>query len=141
MVRLISEANPQKCANSVQNCEWYDIYFQHDVKEYLYRIFELSLQNCFKLSFSEVRLSRKRARDKKWITRGLKCSIKHKHKLFKRWKTTHSEKSSFGISKINLLKLKSNITMNYSIIKVIQLSSYGVIYSVNSAIKTDEWYI
>ena len=52
------------------------------------------IQHYFNESFPLVKLSRKRARDKKWITSGLKKSSRTKAKLYKAWlvhKTAETE--------------------------------------------------
>ena len=46
--------------------------------------------NAYNKSFPLVNLSRKRAKDKPWITIGLKKSIKEKHRLFRIYKFNHS---------------------------------------------------
>ena len=48
-------------------------------------IFYNELSNAYNRSFPYVRLSRKRAKDKPWVTTCLKRSINEKHKLFKKY--------------------------------------------------------
>ena len=48
-------------------------------------IFYNELSNAYSRSFPYVRLSRKRAKDKPWVTTCLKRSINEKHKLFKKY--------------------------------------------------------
>ena len=46
--------------------------------------FHNNLTNMFYESFPLVRKSRKRAKDKKWITSGIRISIRHKNRLYKK---------------------------------------------------------
>ena len=50
-----------------------------------YDYFLSTFNHCFATSFPEVQVSRKRAKDKKWITTGLKVSIKHKNRLYMKY--------------------------------------------------------
>ena len=45
----------------------------------------LSLKNAMTVV---VKLSRKRARDKIWMTSGLKSSSRHKNRLYRKWRVT-----------------------------------------------------
>ena len=49
-----------------------------------------TIVNAYNKSFPRVKLSRKRAKDKPWVTAGLKKSIKEKQKLFRIYKFNHS---------------------------------------------------
>ena len=48
-----------------------------------------------------VNLSRKRAKDKAWITTGLKQSIKEKHRLYRNYKLNHSEQNETAYKQYN----------------------------------------
>ena len=52
---------------------------------------------AYNKSFPIVKLLRKRAEDKPWITSGLKSSTEKKHILYRRFLLDQSEKKSFGI--------------------------------------------
>ena len=45
--------------------------------------FLLTVKNKFNVCFPLVRVSRKRVKDKPWLTHNLKSCIKKKHKLYK----------------------------------------------------------
>ena len=47
-----------------------------------YNFFNDNLHNQLETNFPQVRLSRKKAKDKDWITPGIKNSIKHRNYLF-----------------------------------------------------------
>ena len=68
----------------ISNTDWSDIYHCQDVNE-AFSKFETHLTKCYEESFPLIRLSRKHARDKKWITTGIKASIKKKSTLYKKW--------------------------------------------------------
>ena len=60
--------------------EWDDIYSGDG--DY-YNKFITVVLRIFQQSFPVVRVSRKRWKDKPWMTKSLKISIKHKNKLYK----------------------------------------------------------
>jgi len=90
-VRLFSEKNTLDFKSKLNNINWDPIYNCNNVN-FGYSYFDSKIKECYNSSFKLVRLSRKRSKDKKWITPGLKCSINHKNKLFKKWITTLSKK-------------------------------------------------
>ena len=55
----------------------------------LYHIAAATLH--YEESFPLIRLSRRRARDKKWITPGIKASVRKKSKLYKKWIASGNE--------------------------------------------------
>jgi len=50
-----------------------------------YDYFESKISYCYQSSFKLVKLSRKRSKDKKWITAGLKLSSQYKNKVLQKW--------------------------------------------------------
>ena len=83
MTRIFGEKN---CANFIQKMQshnWYEIY--NDTGEEIYDKFILAVHNIYIQAFPLVRVSRKRWRDKPWLTKALKISIKHKNKLYKEY--------------------------------------------------------
>ena len=68
--------------------DWSEL-FQRGNAEEAYNFFHGRNSECHRTSFKLVRLSRKCAKDKAWITRGLKISSNHKNKLCKKWRYTH----------------------------------------------------
>jgi len=92
-VRLFSEKNREKFINKLNLCDWSNIYASNDAN-ITCNLFLDKIQQYFSESFPFVKLSRKRARDKKWITGGLKKSSRTKAKLYKAWlvnKTVETE--------------------------------------------------
>ena len=79
MVRLFSEKNKQNFQNILKQINWkknFQVRQQSFCKE---------LSITYNKAFLYVRLSRKRANDKPWITTTLKVSIKEKHKLYQKF--------------------------------------------------------
>jgi hypothetical protein len=68
----------------------------------------------FNASFPEIRLSRRRAKDKQWTTQDLKKSSSTKAKLYKQWLLTKSEedeeKSILWCVKPFIIKKRSTTT-------------------------------
>ena len=83
MTRIFGEQN---CAISIQKMQsqnWNEIY--NDTTEESYDKFISAVHNIYKQAFPLVRVSRNRWRDKPWLTKALKISIKHKNKLYKEY--------------------------------------------------------
>jgi len=62
------------------------MYSYNDI-DVAYKFFDESITACYNTSFPIIRLSRKRAKDKKWIMAGLKACSKRKNFLYKKWIT------------------------------------------------------
>jgi len=92
-VRLFSKKARELFFNKLDTCDWSNIYASTDASS-AYNVFSTYIETQFNDCFPKVKLSRKRARDKKWITSGLKKSSRTKNKLYKKWllsKTNESE--------------------------------------------------
>jgi len=61
-----------------------DIYGYDDVNVAFNKLHS-KITECFNKNFPIVKLSRKRQKDKKWITKSLKKSASHKNTLYKKW--------------------------------------------------------
>ena len=80
-VRIFSEKN---CANFITNINrinWEELFLPN---QDWHSIFITNIRQIFNRSFPYKQLSRKRAKDKPWITKGLKVSIKEKNRLYKK---------------------------------------------------------
>ena len=88
-VRIYSASNIQKFKEKVTNTDWKDVLDYTDVNA-AYMKFEQKLSFLFNDSFKMVRLSRKRSKDKKWMTAGILASIKTKNRLYQKWRKSHS---------------------------------------------------
>ena len=60
-----------------------------------------NLTKAYNKSFPIVKLSRKRANDKPWVTSGLKTSIKKKHLLYKKYLQNRSDENKLEYSTYN----------------------------------------
>ena len=102
IIRLFSETARKQFFDKLNLCDWSDIYANYDVNV-ASKIFFDKIQTYFNSSFLKTRLSRQRAKDKKWITTGLKKSSRVKAKLYKAWlknKTPDNELSYKNYKKI-----------------------------------------
>ena len=99
-VRIFSEKNKENFKKSLGQNDW-EINLRNknanDAMNSFYQKFEMA----YKMSFPLVKLSRKRAKDKPWITTGLKKSIKEKHKLYRNYKLNHSEQNETAYKQYN----------------------------------------
>ena len=81
MIRIFSDSNCQVFINQIKETKWEELFITNTD---WYYIFINKVRQIFKTSFPFKRLSNKRAKDKPWITKGLKISIKHKNRLYKK---------------------------------------------------------
>jgi len=88
-VKLYSPKNIGKFKKAINNLDWNELYYYSDSNE-AYNFFHNKLMESYNKSFPTVRLSRRRAKDKQWVTRGIKQSSNHKNKLYKKWKCSHN---------------------------------------------------
>ena len=66
----------------------FDEVFIHNDVDTCYNLFISKITNAFDNCFKVVRLSRSKAKDKAWITPGIKNSIRTKNNLYKKWKSS-----------------------------------------------------
>ena len=81
-VRIFSKRNISQFNNMLELANWNSVYHQNDV-DLAYNIFHDIITNAFNTSFPFKTLSRKRAKDKPWITSALKISSRIKNSLYK----------------------------------------------------------
>ena len=84
IIRIYGQKNTAKFIDAMNNENWQEIYCQNDPTTAL-EIFIKKYENHYNACFPLKRLSRLRAKDKKWITIGLLKSIKHKNALYKKY--------------------------------------------------------
>jgi hypothetical protein len=80
-IRIYSSNNRKKFHDNLSTVNWLELYKQDDANAAYTRFNEI-LTALYDKNFPLTRLSRKRAKDKKWITSGLKVSSRHKNKLY-----------------------------------------------------------
>ena len=83
-VRIFGDTNMAEFNNKLRNSDWnrlLEIKDETEIIDEFYKIWNKSYNQAF--PFKNV--SRKRSKDKKWITTGLKISIRHKNRLYKKY--------------------------------------------------------
>ena len=89
LIRIFSENNKEKFCSILQSASWETVYNQNDTNV-AYNNFIKILTDAYEQSFTVTRLSRRRLKDKPWITKALKKSSRIKNKLYKKWLISHS---------------------------------------------------
>jgi hypothetical protein len=129
-VRLFSEKAKQQFRDQLLAVDWNGITQESDVN-IAFDKFSTAISTCFNASFHKVRLSRRRARDKEWITTALKKSSRTKAKLHKRWLLTKSKEDEerFKNYRRTLIRYQKNVSQStikyYLIRKVTRLNNFG----------------
>merc|ERR1712179_118848 len=87
LIRLFTKKNTEKFKQNL-SAEFADINEQINLQDNpnvneIYKILYDKLISLLDLYFPKVRLSRKKAKDKNWITTGIKNAIKHRNQLYK----------------------------------------------------------
>ena len=77
--------------NDILSSTAWDEILTSDDPDVLCKTFYRILTNAYERCFPLVRLSRKKAKDKPWITKGLRTSINHKNKLYSKQKQTNKQ--------------------------------------------------
>ena len=88
-VRLHSVKNIEKFKTAINNVSWNKLSQYKNVNE-AYSSFHKIITDCYNKCFPTVKLSRKHAKDKIWVTQGIKQSSNHKNKLYKKWLCSHN---------------------------------------------------
>lgn len=78
-----------KFRNDLQQADWTPVYDGVDIN-HSYDTFLNILTNAFERCFTLTKLSRKRMKDKPWVTTALKKSSHLKNLLYKKWIKTRS---------------------------------------------------
>ena len=83
-VRVYGETNMNRFRNLLENVSWEEYYKADDPNTALDLFYNI-YNTAFNSSFPLKRLSRNRAKDKKWITTSLKQCIKNRDNLYKKY--------------------------------------------------------
>ena len=83
LIRIISDRSLQTFSNKCSNIKWEQFRNMSNTDD-KFDFLQSSLISAFNESFPFVQKSRKRNKDKKWMTRSLKISIRHKNRLYKK---------------------------------------------------------
>lgn len=104
MMRIFSEKNKAKFKTEISLVNWENTLGDEDPNK-SYNAFAGEFSKAFNKCFPLVRLSRSKAKDKKWITPGLKISIKHKNRLYRKFLKKPSERNQTSYKRYkNILK-------------------------------------
>ena len=101
-IRLFNDKNKANFAKDLKNIKWDKLYDCTNVNS-AYGFFIKRILNSFDKNFQPIKLSRKRARDKKWITPGLRKSSAEKNKLYKVWLQTRNTEDELKYKKYKIL--------------------------------------
>ena len=83
MIRIFSDENIKKFQSLIAQESWEEFYTTKDVNKVVDTFYTI-YNKAFYTAFPLKKLSRKRSKDTKWITTGLKASIHHKDNLYKK---------------------------------------------------------
>ena len=114
LIRIFSERNVEAFKQSLNNTNWEQLLHDDDVNTATNTFYNHTFQ-IYNQHFPLVRLSRKKAKDKKWFTEGLRKSTKHKSSLYKKQLThpTPENISKFKVYRNKLDELLKKAEENY----------------------------
>ena len=92
-VRLFADKNAISFKTQLSTTNWEPVFDCDSVNDG-YHYFENRLKESYNSSFNFVQLSRQRAKDKIWMTAGLKRTSRHKNRPYRKWRTTRSSKDA-----------------------------------------------
>jgi hypothetical protein len=92
MVRIFGDKNTSQFNDLIKNCSWNDFDNTSD-EDTAMNLFYKKYHDAFNKAFPLKKLSRNRAKDKKWMTYGLRKSIDNKNRLYKKSITKPSEEN------------------------------------------------
>jgi len=130
--RCFSEKNIATFRAEVAQLNWTEVIDNCNPDD-AYGIFIQKYKNAYDICFPLKRVSRKRIRDKKWITKGLKISIRHKNRLYKRFLTKPNER--------NLIKYKTYKNKLTKLIKKAESEYYSKLLSQKNEDTKHIWRI
>ena len=94
LIRMKNESNMKKYFNLIETFDWNKIEQLSDCNK-AYECFSESLKNIYNDSFPVIKVKRRYRNRLPWLTEGVKRSIKHKNKLYRRqlkFKTSYNRK-------------------------------------------------
>ena len=82
-IRIFSERNISNFKNSLAQINWEEVLNAHDVSQNCTNFYE-KIHTLYNTNFPLIKQSRKRSKDKKWLSGNLKACIRKKHQLYVR---------------------------------------------------------
>ena len=128
LIRIYSERNCQNFKEQLGDINWENTLNQYNSTHDKYDYFVSTFINCFNKSFPLVRISRKRFKDKKWITPPIKGSIRHKERLHKKMLESPNQRNKDAYKRYNH-KLSQCITQaeKYYYLRILQANKQSAI--------------
>jgi len=83
LIRLITKRNQERFENELSTMDWSEVYETDNCNEAFGRFHE-TLCRKYNNCFPKTQLSRKKHKNKRWITKAILVSIRHKNTLFKK---------------------------------------------------------
>ena len=104
-IRIFSENNTKKFISELDCESWTDVTDCSDAEESMKK-FIAKFSKVFNKCFPLKQISRKRIKDKKWVTKGIRVSIRHKSRLYKKYlaRPTGQNKMAYKLYKSKLEK-------------------------------------
>ena len=131
MVRLYSDQNKMSSSNELIKFDWNAKILSYPDPNDAHNNFHDTLTDIYNKRFPLVKLSRKRMKDKKWVTPGIKKSSLQKNMLYRRWLKTRN--------KADEIKYKKYKTTFHRVSKVAEIQYYKDVFSSNSDIVKLIW--
>ena len=116
LIRIFSKTNKDYFLNELNSCDWATLVYNNSDVDIAFNNFSSTLQLSYEKCFPLTRLSRKRSKDKKWVTPGILKCINHKNSLYKKWIISKNT--------IDKEQYKAYLTVFNRTIKVAQSSYY-----------------
>lgn len=83
-IRIMSEQNYEAFRNEIAQIDWSELYLLNDCNK-AFEFFHNTFTSLFNKCFPLVQTSKKKAKNKKWLTKGLLIEIRHKNRLFRKY--------------------------------------------------------
>ncbi len=125
-IRLYTDKNNLAFRKGIKEVNWRDLFADCEDVDKLYDLFINKIDGIFRGSYPLVKMSRRAARDKEWITKGIKISSSRKNKLYKRWLKTKND--------CDLIKYKEYKKLFNKLVRTLEFDYYNLIFNskVNS---------
>ena len=120
LIRIFSDKNINKFKTDIADTDWEDLLNIEDTND-AYDIFYNRIFQIYEANFPLKRMSRKRVKDKPWMTKGLKKSINRRNELYRKKCRNPTQEN------INKLKIYRNILS--SCLEQAEITYYNDIFS------------
>ena len=104
-VRIFTEKNTANFKSRISSVSWHDVCACQDANS-AYNCFTETFFDLFKQCFPYKTIKKGKIKDKKWLSKGLLISTKHKNRLFRRY----CEKPDNEICKLTYIRYRNKLT-------------------------------